>query len=212
MPLTNTAAQAWLPKTMNLDIDHANYMYGTLADSSLAEAGSTVQNIYPGMVMSLVGDREFAVYDGTGLPIGLATMYRTPNLNEVGENGFFSVAVGGPSTQVTVSKMVLDSSAVFTVPSTGAAAYVYATNTGLLSDTGTVAVGRLVSVNSDGSLTFNLMEPSALASGTTSASTTSSTSGTTTSSTSSTSSTTSGSTSGSTSAAFRMPTTEKSDK
>lgn len=188
MPLTNTAAQAWLPKTMNLDIDHANYMYGTLADSSLAQAGSQVQNIYPGMVMSLVGNRQFKVFDGTGLPIGLATMYRTPNLNEVGENGFFSVAVGGPSTQVTVSKMVLDSAAVFTVPSTGAAAYVYATNTGLLSNTGSVAVGRLVSVNADGGITFDLMEPSALASGTT------------TSSTSSTSST-----SGSTSAAFRMP-------
>lgn len=189
MPLTNTAAQAWLPKTMNLDIDHANYMYGTLADSSLAQAGTTVQNIYPGMVMSLVGNRQFKVFDGTGLPIGLATMYRTPNLNEVGENGFFSVAVGGPSTQVTVSKMVLDSAAVFTVPSTGAAAYVYATNTGLLSNTGSVAVGRLVSVNADGGITFNLMEPSALSSGTTTSSSTS----------------TSGSTSGSTSAAFRMP-------
>ena len=178
MPLTNTAAQAWLPKTMNLDIDHANYMYGTLADATLAQAGQTVQNIYPGMVMSLVGNRQFKVFDGTGLPIGLSTMYRTPNLNEVGENGFFSVAVGGPSTQVTVSKMVLDSAAVFTVPSTGAAAYVYATNTGLLSNTGSVAVGRLVSVNADGGITFNLMEPSA-------------------------SSTTS--TSGSSSAAFRMP-------
>ena len=185
MPLTNTAAQAWLPRTMNQDVDHANYMYGTLADSSLAQAGSTVQNIYPGMVMSLVGNRQFKVFDGTGLPIGLSTMYRTPNLNEVGENGFFSVAVGGPSTQVTVSKMVLDSAAVFTIPSTGAAAYVYATNTGLLSNTGSVAVGRLVSVNPDGGITFNLMEPSALASGTT------------TSSTSSTSS--------STSAAFRVP-------
>lgn len=187
MPLVNTAAQAWLPKTMNLDVDHANYMYGTLADASLAQAGQSVQNIYPGMVMSLVGNRQFKVFDGTGLPIGLATMYRTPNLNEVGENGFFSVAVGGPSTQVTVSKMVLDSSAVFTVPSTGAAAYVYATNTGLLSNTGSVAVGRLVSVNGDGGITFDLMEPSALASGT------------------STTSTTSGSTSGSSSAAFRMP-------
>lgn len=201
MPLTNTAAQAWLPKTMNLDIDHANYMYGTLADASVAQAGSQVQNIYPGMVMSLVGNRQFAVYDGTGLPIGLATMYRTPNLNEVGENGFFSVAIGGPSTQVTVSKMVLDSSAVFTVPSTGAAAYVYATNTGLLSNTGSVAVGRLVSVNADGGITFNLMEPSALASGTSTTSTTSTTS----------------STSGSTSSAFRMPTssstsTTSSDK
>ena len=185
MPLTNTAAQAWLPKTMNLDVDHANYMYGTLADSSLAQAGQSVQNIYPGMVMSLVGNRQFKVFDGTGLPIGLSTMYRTPNLNEVGENGFFSVAVGGPSTQVTVSKMVLDSSAVFTVPSTGAAAYVYATNTGLLSNTGSVAVGRLVSVNADGGITFNLMEPSALASGTSTTSTTS--------------------TSGSTSSAFRMP-------
>lgn len=194
MPLVNTAAQAWLPKTMNLDIDHANYMYGTLADTSLAQAGSTVQNIYPGMVMSLVGNRQFAVYDGTGLPIGLSTMYRTPNLNEVGENGFFSVAVGGPSTQVTVSKMILDSSAVFTVPSTGAAAYVYATNTGLLSNTGSVAVGRLVSVNGDGGITFNLMEPADMASSTSST-------------TSSTTSTTSGSTSGSTSAAFRMPTT-----
>lgn len=188
MPLTNTAAQAWLPKTMNLDVDHANYMYGTLADSALAQAGVQVQNIYPGMVMSLVGNRQFKVFDGTGLPIGLATMYRTPNLNEVGENSFFSVVVGGPSTQVTVSKMVLDPSAVFTVPSTGAAAYVYATNTGLLSNTGSVAVGRLVSVNADGGITFNLMEPSALASGLT------------TSSTSSTSST-----SGSTSSAFRMP-------
>lgn len=186
MPLTNTAAQAWLPKTMNLDIDHANYMYGTLADASLAQAGQSVQNIYPGMVMSLVGNRQFKVFDGTGLPIGLSTMYRTPNLNEVGENGFFSVAVGGPSTQVTVSKMVLDSSAVFTVPSTGAAAYVYATNTGLLSNTGSVAVGRLVSVNADGGITFDLMEPSALASGTSTTSTTSSTSG-------------------STSSAFRMP-------
>ncbi|MBQ5557117.1 MAG: hypothetical protein IIT36_00710 [Aeriscardovia sp.] len=200
MPLVNTAAQAWLPKTMNLDIDHANYMYGTLADASLAQAGQSVQNIYPGMVMSLVGNRQFAVYDGTGLPIGLSTMYRTPNLNEVGENGFFSVAIGGPSTQVTVSKMVLDSSAVFTVPSTGDAAYVYATSTGLLSNTGTVAVGRLVSVNADGGITFNLMEPADMAS-----------------STSSTSSTTSGSTSGSTSAAFRMPTstsssTSESDK
>lgn len=185
MPLTNTAAQAWLPKTMNLDVDHANYMYGTLADSSLAQAGQSVQNIYPGMVMSLVGNRQFKVFDGTGLPIGLATMYRTPNLNEVGEDGFFSVAVGGPSTQVTVSKMVLDSAAVFTVPSTGAAAYVYATNTGLLSNTGSVAVGRLVSVNADGGITFNLMEPSALASGTSTTSTTS--------------------TSGSTSSAFRMP-------
>lgn len=191
MPLTNTAAQAWLPKTMNLDIDHANYMYGTLADASLAQAGSQVQNIYPGMVMSLVGNRQFKVFDGTGLPIGLSTMYRTPNLNEVGENGFFSVAVGGPSTQVTVSKMVIDSSAVFTVPSTGAAAYVYATNTGLLSNTGSVAVGRLVSVNADGGITFNLMEPSALASGTTSTTSTSSTSG-------------------SSSAAFRMPTTSTS--
>lgn len=189
MPLTRTAAQAWLPKTMNLDVDHANYMYGTLADASLAQAGSQVQNIYPGMVMSLVGDRQFKVFDGTGLPIGLSTMYRTPNLNEVGENDFFSVAIGGPSTQVTVSKMVLDSSAVFTVPSSGAAAYVYATSTGLLSNTGTVAVGRLVSVNGDGSITFNLMEPATIAS---SAST-------------STTSTTSGSTSGSTSAAFRMP-------
>ena len=187
MPLVNTAAQAWLPKTMNLDVDHANYMYGTLADATLAQAGQSVQNIYPGMVMSLVGNRQFKVFDGTGLPIGLATMYRTPNLNEVGENGFFSVAVGGPSTQVTVSKMVLDSAAVFTVPSTGAAAYVYATNTGLLSNTGSVAVGRLVSVNPDGGITFNLMEPSALASGT------------------STTSTTSSSTSGSTSSAFRMP-------
>lgn len=187
MPLTNTAAQAWLPKTMNLDIDHANYMYGTLADATLAQAGQSVQNIYPGMVMSLVGSRQFKVFDGTGLPIGLSTMYRTPNLNEVGENGFFSVAVGGPSTQVTVSKMVLDSAAVFTVPSTGAAAYVYATNTGLLSNTGSVAVGRLVSANADGGITFNLMEPSALASGT------------------STTSTTSSSTSGSTSSAFRMP-------
>lgn len=193
MPLVNTAAQAWLPKTMNLDIDHANYMYGTLADSALAQAGSTVQNIYPGMVMSLVGNRQFAVYDGTGLPIGLSTMYRTPNLNEVGENEFFSVAVGGPSTQVTVRKMVLDSAAVFTVPSSGAAAYVYATNTGLLSNTGSVAVGRLVSVNADGGITFNLMEPSALASGT-----------------SSTSASTTSSTSGSTSAAFRMPTTSAS--
>ncbi len=193
MPLTNTAAQAWLPKTMNLDIDHANYMYGTLADSSLAQAGQSVQNIYPGMVMSLVGDRQFAVYDGTGLPIGLATMYRTPNLNEVGEDGFFTVAVGGPSTQVTVSKMVLDSSAVFTVPSTGAAAYVYATSTGLLSNTGTVAVGRLVSVNTDGSITFNLMEPSALASGTTTSGSTSTTSSTS-----------------STSAAYRVPSTTAS--
>lgn len=200
MPLTNTAAQAWLPKTMNLDIDHANYMYGTLADASLAQAGTSVQNIYPGMVMSLVGNRQFKVFDGTGLPIGLSTMYRTPNLNEVGENGFFSVAVGGPSTQVTVSKMVLDSSAVFTVPSTGAAAYVYATNTGLLSNTGTVAVGRLVAVNTDGSITFNLMEPSALASGTTTSSTTSTTSGSTSSAfrmPSSTSSTATTSTSGS---------------
>lgn len=201
MPLVNTAAQAWLPKTMNLDIDHANYMYGTLADASLAQAGQSVQNIYPGMVMSLVGNRQFKVFDGTGLPIGLATMYRTPNLNEVGENEFFSVAIGGPSTQVTVSKMVLDSSAVFTVPSSGAAAYVYATNTGLLSNTGTVAVGRLVSVNGDGGITFNLMEPADMAS-----------------STSSTTSTTSSTTSGSTSAAFRMPTsssttsTDKSDK
>lgn len=186
MPLVNTAAQAWLPKTMNLDIDHANYMYGTLADASLAQAGQSVQNIYPGMVMSLVGNRQFKVFDGTGLPIGLATMYRTPNLNEVGENEFFSVAIGGPSTQVTVSKMVLDSSAVFTVPSSGDAAYVYATNAGLLSNTGTVAVGRLVSVNADGGITFNLMEPSALASGTSTTSTTSSTSG-------------------STSSAFRMP-------
>ena len=190
MPLTNTAAQAWLPKTMNLDIDHANYMYGTLADATLAQAGQTVQNIYPGMVMSLVGNRQFKVFDGTGLPIGLSTMYRTPNLNEVGENGFFSVAVGGPSTQVTVSKMVLDSSAVFTVPSTGAAAYVYATNTGLLSNTGSVAVGRLVSVNPDGGITFNLMEPADMASSTTS--------------------TTSSSTSGSTSSAFRMPTSTTS--
>ena len=186
MPLTNTAAQAWLPKTMNLDIDHANYMYGTLADATLAQAGQSVQNIYPGMVMSLVGNRQFKVFDGTGLPIGLATMYRTPNLNEVGENSFFSVAVGGPSTQVTVSKMVLDSAAVFTVPTTGAAAYVYATNMGLLSNTGTVAVGRLVSVNADGGITFDLMEPSALASGTSTTSTSSSTSG-------------------STSSAFRMP-------
>ena len=186
MPLTNTAAQAWLPKTMNLDVDHANYMYGTLADATLAQAGQSVQNIYPGMVMSLVGNRQFKVFDGTGLPIGLSTMYRTPNLNEVGENGFFSVAVGGPSTQVTVSKMVLDSSAVFTVPSSGGAAYVYATSTGLLSNTGTVAVGRLVSVNGDGGITFDLMEPSALASGTSTTSTTSSTSG-------------------STSSAFRMP-------
>lgn len=198
MPLTRTAAQAWLPKTMNLDVDHANYMYGTLADATLAQAGAQVQNIYPGMVMSLVGDRQFKVFDGTGLPIGLATMYRTPNLNEVGENEFFSVAVGGPSTQVTVSKMVLDSAAVFTIPSSGDAAYVYATNTGLLSNTGTVAVGRLVSVNADGSITFNLMEPSALASGTSTTSTTSSTSG-------------------STSSAFRMPTstsssTSESDK
>ena len=204
MPLTNMAAQAWLPKTMNLDIDHANYMYGTLADASLAQAGRSVQNIYPGMVMSLVGNRQFKVFDGTGLPIGLATMYRTPNLNEASE-GFFSVAVGGPSTQVTVSKMVLDSSAVFTIPSSGAAAYVYATNTGLLSNTGSVAVGRLVTVNADGSITFNLMEPSALASGTT------------TSGASTTSSATS-STSGSTSSAFRMPSsssttsTDKSDK
>ncbi|MBQ5548437.1 MAG: hypothetical protein IIT33_06350, partial [Prevotella sp.] len=160
---------------------------------------------YPGMVMSLVGNRQFKVFDGTGLPIGLSTMYRTPNLNEVGENGFFSVAIGGPSTQVTVSKMVLDSSAVFTVPSTGDAAYVYATNTGLLSNTGTVAVGRLVSVNADGGITFNLMEPADMASSTSS------------STTSTTSSTTSGSTSGSTSAAFRMPTstsssTSESDK
>ena len=193
MPLTNTAAQAWLPKTMNLDIDHANYMYGTLADATLAQAGQSVQNIYPGMVMSLVGNRQFKVFDGTGLPIGLATMYRTPNLNEVGENGFFSVAVGGPSTQVTVSKMVLDSSAVFTVPSTGAAAYVYATSTGLLSNTGSVAVGRLVSVNGDGGITFNLMEPADMASSTSSTSTTSTTS-----------------TSGSTSSAFRMPTSTTS--
>lgn len=188
MPLVNTAAQAWLPKTMNLDIDHANYMYGTLADASLAQAGQSVQNIYPGMVMSLVGNRQFKVFDGTGLPIGLSTMYRTPNLNEVGENKFFSVAIGGPSTQVTVSKMVLDSSAVFTVPSTGAAAYVYATNTGLLSNTGSVAVGRLVSVNADGGITFNLMEPADMASSTS----------------------TTSSTSGSTSAAFRMPTTSTS--
>ena len=205
MPLVNTAAQAWLPKTMNLDIDHANYMYGTLADAPQTAAGAQVQNIYPGMVMSLVGNRQFKVFDGTGLPIGLSTMYRTPNLNEVGENGFFSVAIGGPSTQVTVSKMVLDSSAVFTVPSTGDAAYVYATNTGLLSNTGTVAVGRLVSVNADGGITFNLMEPADMASSTSS------------STTSTTSSTTSGSTSGSTSAAFRMPTstsssTSESDK
>ena len=192
MPLVNTAAQAWLPKTMNLDIDHAHYMYGTLADATLAQAGQSVQNIYPGMVMSLVGNRQFAVYDGTGLPIGLATMYRTPNLNEVGENGFFSVMIGGPSTQVTVSKMILDSSAVFTVPSSGDAAYVYATNTGLLSNTGAVAVGRLVSVNGDGGITFNLMEPADMAS-----------------STSTTSSTTS-TTSGSTSAAFRMPTSTSS--
>lgn len=203
MPLVNTAAQAWLPKTMNLDIDHANYMYGTLADASLAQAGQSVQNIYPGMVMSLVGNRQFKVFDGTGLPIGLSTMYRTPNLNEVGENEFFSVAIGGPSTQVTVSKMVLDSSAVFTIPSSGAAAYVYATNTGLLSNTGTVAVGRLVSVNADGGITFNLMEPADMASSTSSASTTSGT--------------TSSTTSGSTSAAFRMPTstsssTSESDK
>ena len=190
MPLVNTAAQAWLPKTMNLDVDHANYMYGTLADATLAQAGQSVQNIYPGMVMSLVGNRQFKVFDGTGLPIGLATMYRTPNLNEVGENGFFSVAVGGPSTQVTVSKMVLDSAAVFTIPSTGAAAYVYATNTGLLSNTGSVAVGRLVSVNPDGGITFNLMEPADMASSTTS--------------------TTSSSTSGSTSSAFRMPTSTTS--
>lgn len=196
MPLTNTAAQAWLPKTMNLDIDHANYMYGTLADSSLAQAGAQVQNIYPGMVMSLVGNRQFKVFDGTGLPIGLSTMYRTPNLNEVGENGFFSVAIGGPSTQVTVSKMVLDSAAVFTVPSTGAAAYVYATNTGLLSNTGSVAVGRLVSVNADGGITFNLMEPADMSSST--------------STTSSTTSTTSSTTSGSTSSAFRMPTSTTS--
>lgn len=193
MPLVNTAAQAWLPKTMNLDIDHANYMYGTLADASLAQAGQSVQNIYPGMVMSLVGNRQFKVFDGTGLPIGLATMYRTPNLNEVGENSFFTVAVGGPSTQVTVSKMVLDSSAVFTVPSTGAAAYVYATSTGLLSNTGSVAVGRLVSVNGDGGITFNLMEPADMASSTSSTSTTSTTS-----------------TSGSTSSAFRMPTSTTS--
>ena len=198
MPLVNTAAQAWLPKTMNLDIDHANYMYGTLADATLAQAGQSVQNIYPGMVMSLVGNRQFKVFDGTGLPIGLATMYRTPNLNEVGENGFFSVAVGGPSTQVTVSKMVLDSAAVFTVPSTGAAAYVYATNTGLLSNTGSVAVGRLVSVNADGGVTFNLMEPADMASSTTSTTSSSSTSAayrmpssTTSSTTSAASSTTS---------------------
>jgi len=164
MLFTTNTQDAFRGRTANLEYDNAIQYAGTLRP---LKDNETRVDILPGMVVKHLGNKVMDVYDGTGTPFGLASVFVAPNfgkggLNQLGMNNEFTAIVGTNNTTVRVAKEALDQEANFTVNETGVAVPLYANAKGRITTTKGKAnevIGNLLEVDEDGSIVIQLKAP-----------------------------------------------------
>lgn len=158
MILSNSVNDAWLGRTAAIEYDNAIQYAGVLVQ------GETHKDILPGMVMKDLGNKKMALYDGTGTPFGLASLFDAPTygergISQVGSNGEFTAIVGTSNTTVRIQKVAVDSKSTFTIQDNGTAVPVYANAEGKVSATKAGnPIGKLLEV-ADDSIVIQLYSP-----------------------------------------------------
>lgn len=160
---TNSIHDAWLGRTAAVEYDNAIQYAGYLV---LPEDKTQRKDILPGMVLKDLGNKKLALYDGTGTPFGLASVFYAPGygkggINQLGEGDEFTAIVGTTNTTVRIAKDALDPNASFALSTDGTAVPVYANVNGQVSSASSTnaVIGKLLEVNSDGSIVIQLYAP-----------------------------------------------------
>ena len=168
MLYTTNTQDAFRGRTAHIEYDNAIQYAGTLRK---LEEGETRVDILPGMVVKHIGNKVMDVYDGTGTPFGLASIFVAPGfgksgLNQLGMNDEFTAIVGTNNTTVRVDKEALDPDASFVLDETGKAVPLYANAKGRITSTAgapTAVIGNLLEVGEDGSIVIQLKAPEVVA-------------------------------------------------
>jgi hypothetical protein len=160
MITVNTVKDAFLHRTAKVEYSNEVQFAGTLKTPNDKE-------ILPGMVMKHLGNNVVDLYDGTGTPFGLASVFyaRTfgnGGVNQLGPNNEFTVIVGGNNTTVRISKEAIATDAAFAFPGTGVAVPVNAGADGKLTSKAGARVGNLLELDDD-SIVIQLLDPSVIA-------------------------------------------------
>lgn len=158
---TNSIHDAWLGRTAALEYDNAIQYAGYLVQDE-----ANKKDILPGMVVKDLGNKKLALYDGTGTPFGLASIFVAPGygkagINQLGEGDEFTAIVGNTNTTVRVQKDALDPNASFALSADGTAVPVYANVDGRLASASktNAVVGKLLEVASNGDIVIQLYAP-----------------------------------------------------
>lgn len=163
---TTSVSDAWLGRTAKLEYDNAIEFAGHLDWDKAADK----PDILPGMVVKSLGNKELALYDGTGTPFGLAAIFVAPKygkrgINQLDEDGNFTAIVGTNNTTVRVWNDALstDFKKAF-ADDKGTLTPVYAGEDGKLTtkDSGSGVVGVLNEFDDD-SVVIQLYAPTASA-------------------------------------------------
>lgn len=158
MLFTNNALDAFRGRTAHIEYDNAIQYAGHLT----RKTGD--KDILPGMVVKHLGNKEMALFDGTGDPFGLASVFVAPGfgqagINQLGQNGEFTAIVGTNNTTVRIDAEALDPESTFKTNEDGSIVPLYANNNGRISMTGTKVIGNLLEVNQDKSIVIQLHAP-----------------------------------------------------
>lgn len=159
---TTSIHDAWLGRTAAVEYDNAIQYAGFLKKE---KEGEPVKDILPGMVVKDLGNKKMALYDGTGTPFGLASVFRAPTygekgIDQVGPNGEFTAIVGTTNTTVRIQADALAEDGAFTLPEDGTAVPLYANADGKVTTTANgPVIGKLLEVGEDGSIVMQLYAP-----------------------------------------------------
>jgi hypothetical protein len=163
MIITNSIHDAFLHRTAKVEYSNEIQFAGFLREVE----GTDDREILPGMVMKSLGNGIVDLYDGKGTPFGLASVFYARHfgkggVNQLGDNNEFTVIVGNNTTTVRIAKAALDPAATFAFDADGTVVPVYANAAGRLTSVaaGGVKVANLLTVDADGSITIQLLDPS----------------------------------------------------
>lgn len=161
---TSSVHDSWLGRTAHLEYDNCIEFAGHLDWEK-----SSKKDIVPGMVVKNLGNKELALYDGTGTPFGLAAIFVAPNygkrgINQLDETGNFTAIVGTNNSTVRISNDALSTTFDRSFDPTGKAKPVYADNEGKLTTASTSSgiVGYLNEAD-DTSIVLQLAAPTVTA-------------------------------------------------
>lgn len=157
---TTSIKDAWLTRTAVVEYDNAIQYAGVL----VRKPGDK-KDILPGMVVKDLGNKQMALFDGTGTPFGLASVYSAPSfgekgVNQVGPAGEFTAIVGTNNTTVRISFAALDPEGAYAVKADGTAVPLYAGADGKVTTKASgPVIGKLLEVNGTDSIVMQLNAP-----------------------------------------------------